>query len=80
MNFNACIEFTLRCEGGFSITPEDRGNWTGGEIGVGILKGTNLGYEFRAFGGRLSVSGAARPQRGGGGGGLSPRLLAEDQR
>jgi lysozyme family protein len=49
MNFAACMEFTLRCEGGFSIGPEDRGNWTGGEIGVGVLKGTNFGLSAAAY-------------------------------
>ena len=30
-------------EGVFSIEPKDPGNWTGGEIGVGELKGTKYG-------------------------------------
>jgi lysozyme family protein len=49
MNFSVCVAFTLRCEGGFSITPEDRGNWTSGEIGVGILKGTNFGLSAASY-------------------------------
>ena len=49
MHFSACMEFTLRCEGGFSINPEDRGNWTGGEIGVGILQGTNFGLSAASY-------------------------------
>ncbi|HTJ88860.1 MAG TPA: glycosyl hydrolase 108 family protein [Acidocella sp.] len=49
MNFNACMGFTLGCEGGFSMNPEDRGNWTGGEIGVGILKGTNFGLSAASY-------------------------------
>jgi lysozyme family protein len=49
MNFNACIGFTLRCEGGFTMNPEDRGNWTGGEIGVGLLKGTNFGLSAASY-------------------------------
>ncbi|HEY1857582.1 glycosyl hydrolase 108 family protein [Acidocella sp.] len=49
MNFSVCVAFTLRCEGGFSMTPEDRGNWTSGEIGVGILKGTNFGLSAASY-------------------------------
>jgi lysozyme family protein len=49
MSFNACIGFTLGCEGGFSMNPEDRGNWTSGEIGVGILKGTNFGLSAASY-------------------------------
>jgi lysozyme family protein len=49
MNFNPCMDFTLRCEGGFTMNPEDRGNWTGGEIGVGILKGTNFGLSAASY-------------------------------
>jgi lysozyme family protein len=49
MNFKACMGFTLRREGGFTMNPEDRGNWTSGEIGVGILKGTNFGLSAAAY-------------------------------
>ena len=49
MNFNECMGFTRRCEGGFTSNPEDRGNWTGGEIGVGTLKGTNFGLSAAAY-------------------------------
>ena len=31
------------------MSPEDRGNWTGGEIGVGILKGTNFGLSAASY-------------------------------
>lgn len=30
-------------EGGFQADPRDRGNWTGGKVGVGELAGTNYG-------------------------------------
>lgn len=49
MNFTACVGFTLRCEGGFTTNPEDRGNWTGGAIGVGTLKGTNFGLSAASY-------------------------------
>lgn len=42
-NFQACLVEVLRHEGGFSIHPKDPGNWTGGKVGVGQLKGTNKG-------------------------------------
>jgi lysozyme family protein len=49
MHFSACMEFTLRCEGGFSINPKDCGNWTGGEIGIGSLEGTNFGLSAASY-------------------------------
>jgi lysozyme family protein len=42
-NFDACIPFIFREEGGFTRDPHDAGNWTGGKIGQGVLKGTNFG-------------------------------------
>lgn len=30
-------------EGGFQANPHDKGNWTGGQVGVGTLVGTNGG-------------------------------------
>jgi lysozyme family protein len=49
MNFNACVGFTLQCEGGFTANPGDRGNWTGGEVGVGSLNGTNFGLSAASY-------------------------------
>lgn len=36
-------------EGGFQKEANDKGNWTGGEIGVGELKGTKYGISAREF-------------------------------
>lgn len=36
-------------EGGFQENPNDSGNWTGGKIGVGELKGTNFGISAAEF-------------------------------
>jgi lysozyme family protein len=36
-------------EGGYQNNPEDSGNWTGGKIGVGELKGTNFGISAAEF-------------------------------
>lgn len=41
--FNSCFEFTVDQEGKYSDDPKDRGNWTGGAIGRGILAGTAWG-------------------------------------
>lgn len=37
------LPFTLRYEGGWSDNPKDPGNWTGGKVGLGELRGTNFG-------------------------------------
>lgn len=42
-NFDACMSFIFREEGGFAKDPHDSGNWTGGKVGKGVLKGTNFG-------------------------------------
>ncbi|MCX5497307.1 hypothetical protein OSH11_21600 [Kaistia dalseonensis] len=39
-NFPACLKITLGQEGGYSINRADPGNWTGGKVGKGQLKGT----------------------------------------
>lgn len=36
-------------EGGKSMDPKDRGNWTGGQIGLGQLRGTNKGLSAAAY-------------------------------
>ena len=36
-------------EGGFDADPRDRGNWTGGQIGVGKLSGTKFGISAAAY-------------------------------
>lgn len=38
-----------RVEAGFSMDPEDPGNWTGGKKGLGVLKGTNYGISAKAY-------------------------------
>lgn len=40
--FQAWVKF-LAVEGGLSMNPADPGNWTGGRVGVGALKGTKYG-------------------------------------
>jgi lysozyme family protein len=42
-NFDASVTITLGYEGGYSDTRADPGNWTGGKIGKGELRGTKYG-------------------------------------
>ena len=42
-NLSACLPVTLAYEGGLSMIRSDPGNWTGGKVDVGELKGTNFG-------------------------------------
>jgi lysozyme family protein len=41
--FTTWCNFLAPTEGGLSMAPYDPGNWTGGKVGVGILKGTKFG-------------------------------------
>ena len=36
-------------EGGFDATPADPGNWTGGRVGAGQLRGTKFGVSAAAY-------------------------------
>jgi len=42
-NRDAVMAFIFQQEGGFSADPNDPGNWTGGSVGGGFLRGTNFG-------------------------------------
>jgi len=48
-SFSRCITFTLAQEGGFSDNAADPGNWTGGQVGCGALRGTNFGISAAAY-------------------------------
>ena len=48
-NFEKCFKLTVGHEGGYSKDKKDRGNWTGGRIGVGALKGTKFGISAAAY-------------------------------
>ncbi|WP_075594830.1 glycosyl hydrolase 108 family protein [Novacetimonas hansenii] len=49
-----CADFTLNEEGGYQKCSSDPGNWTGGEIGHGILIGTNMGISAPCLRGWLN--------------------------
>lgn len=48
-DFQKAVEITLKNEGGFQKDPNDKGNWTGGVIGSGELKGTKYGISAAQF-------------------------------
>jgi len=48
-NFAKCFAFTLGAEGGYSDNPADPGNWTGGAVGNGELRGTKYGISASAY-------------------------------
>ncbi|EKF9168682.1 TPA: glycoside hydrolase family 108 protein [Vibrio cholerae] len=47
--FDVVFERLMPHEGGFQCDPKDRGNWTGGRVGVGDLKGTNRGIAAMTY-------------------------------
>lgn len=48
--FVAFITRIIGHEGGYTDDPQDSGNWTGGAIGVGQLKGTKFGIAANTYG------------------------------
>lgn len=49
INFEKAINRVLPHEGGFTRNPADPGNWTGGKVGRGQLKGTKFGISAAAY-------------------------------
>ena len=49
MNFDEAFETTIGHEGGFTLHRGDPGNWTGGKVGVGELKGTKYGIASNSY-------------------------------
>lgn len=47
--WESAVNLSLDIEGGLSLDPKDKGNWTGGKEGVGELKGTNCGISAASF-------------------------------
>ena len=48
-NFARVLPLVLEYEGGFTKEKRDPGNWTGGKVGVGELRGTNKGIAAASF-------------------------------
>lgn len=47
--FDDFMQRLLPSEGGYSDRRDDPGNWTGGQIGVGVLKGTKYGIAANTY-------------------------------
>jgi len=48
-SFDQWVGKTINIEGGLSLKHSDRGNWTGGKLGVGELKGTKYGISAMSY-------------------------------
>ena len=49
MTFEQAFDIVVKTEGGLSMNPGDPGNWTGGKVGIGQLKGTKWGISAAAY-------------------------------
>uniref|UniRef100_UPI00300981B3 glycosyl hydrolase 108 family protein n=1 Tax=Acinetobacter higginsii TaxID=70347 RepID=UPI00300981B3 len=49
MNFDKAFDRLIGHEAGYSIDKRDPGNWTGGKIGIGVLKGTKYGIAANTY-------------------------------
>lgn len=49
ISFDVAFERVVGHEGGYQKNPKDRGNWTGGQVGKGELKGTKYGISAMAY-------------------------------
>lgn len=47
--FDQVLDVVLGWEGGFSAIRSDPGNWTGGQVGAGELRGTNFGISAASY-------------------------------
>ncbi len=48
-NFETALAFVLKSEGAWSGDPNDSGNWTGGKVLAGELKGTKYGISAASY-------------------------------
>lgn len=49
MTFDEAFHLLLGHEGGFTDDPRDPGNWTGGRVGAGELRGTKFGIAANTY-------------------------------
>lgn len=54
--FQEAFERTVGHEGAYSADPTDRGNWTSGQVGVGVMKGTKFGISAASYSGLDIIS------------------------
>jgi lysozyme family protein len=47
--FDRAFAVVVGAEGGYDSNPDDPGNWTGGRVGAGELRGTKYGVSAAAF-------------------------------
>jgi lysozyme family protein len=59
--FDTFIERVFKDEGGYSNDPKDPGNWTGGRVGSGVLKGTKFGIAANTYG-HLDIANLTRAE------------------
>ena len=48
-DFDFCFEQVIGHEGGYTTRKSDHGNWTGGKVGKGLLKGTKYGISAASY-------------------------------
>lgn len=48
-NFDTALIILFGEEGGLSMDPKDPGNWTGGKVNTGELKGTKFGISAKSY-------------------------------
>lgn len=62
-NIERALTVVFGAEGGLSLRKDDKGNWTGGKVGKGFLRGTKYGISAAAYPdldiGRLTLADAA---------------------
>lgn len=49
MNFDTAFKLLIGHEGGYTDLRSDPGNWTGGVVGKGVLKGTKYGIAANSY-------------------------------
>lgn len=59
--FKTAFDRLIGHEGGFSNNPKDPGNWTGGRVGRGELKGTKCGIAANTYG-HLDIENLTMPE------------------
>jgi lysozyme family protein len=61
MTFDDMLDCIFGSEGGYDGNPLDPGNWTGGAVGAGVLRGTKFGIAAASFP-TLDIAGLTQAQ------------------